>query len=117
MNKITLDKQYKTRSGLPVRIYAVDVDGNYSTHGAYLSDDGWNIESWDNSGNCYDDIEIDDLDLIEVGKYDHINTDDKVLVLDNVIDGTKLKGHFAGLTKNGKPKIWSSGSTSFSVRN
>jgi hypothetical protein len=118
-NKIDINKQYKTRSGLPVRIYSVDGGGGYSIHGAYLSDDGWNIESWDNDGNCYDDIGLDDLDLIEVGKYDHIKIDDKVLVWTNGEEYNKRKCHFAGLSSDGKnrPCVWDGRRTSFTEGN
>lgn len=67
MNKIDINKQYKTRSGLPVRIYAVDVDDDfYNVHGSYNKDGLCHIEAWSNTGK-YDNGFKHDLDLIEVG--------------------------------------------------
>lgn len=58
-----------------------------------------------------------DGDLIEVGKYDHINIDDRVICWnkDNLKD--KVTGHFAGLTIGGRPRIYGGGRTSFTVKN
>lgn len=64
-NKIDINKQYKTRSGLLVRIYAVDGYGEYSIHGSYFDNDGWNCITWHESGYCYENGLNDDLDLIE----------------------------------------------------
>lgn len=43
-------KQYKTRSGLPVRIYATDSGGNYPVHGAILKNGRWVQHSWTSEG-------------------------------------------------------------------
>jgi len=125
MNKIDITKQYKTRSGLPVRIYAVDVKNTDDeiVHGAYFENRSWFVASWNEYG-IFNTISTHQnfLDLIEVGKYDHINIDDKVLVWYDesntklIHNNEKFKGHFAGLTKDGKPKIWGSGATSFTAK-
>lgn len=48
--KIEVGKTYKTRGGLPVRIYAVDGYGIYPIHGAILRDYGWEICKWTSDG-------------------------------------------------------------------
>jgi len=48
-------KEYKTRDGRMVRIYATDAGGDYPIHGAILSPDtrnGWICESWDKDGKA-----------------------------------------------------------------
>ena len=37
---ISKDKQYKTRDGREVRVYATDGAGEFPIHGAVLNDDG-----------------------------------------------------------------------------
>lgn len=43
---IELGKQYKTRDGREVRIYAVDGGGHKPIHGAIREGDGWFAASW-----------------------------------------------------------------------
>jgi hypothetical protein len=47
---IDKDKQYKTRDGREVRIYATDAGGLYPVHGAIKRDDGWSMDSWTSQG-------------------------------------------------------------------
>ena len=58
-------KQYRTRQGLPVRIYAVDGDDEMPIHGAVLTAHGWKVNSWQRSGKWLDGGN-DGADLIEV---------------------------------------------------
>jgi len=63
---ISLDKQYKTKDGIEVRIYAVDGDGDYPIHGAYRDIVGnWNMAVWTreglfngHDGHCLNLVEI-----------------------------------------------------------
>ena len=62
---IDKNKQYTTRSGLPVRIYATDCGGGYPVHGAILKDGVWLLESWTITGVIL--VGCENLgDLIEV---------------------------------------------------
>ena len=61
---ISKDKQYRTRNGLEVRIYATD-GAKGKIHGAMLSDEGWEHRTWDASGRIML-CEPHDYDLIEV---------------------------------------------------
>ena len=47
---IDITKTYATRSGLPVRIYAVDGCGVYPVHGASRSSAGWEDQKWSDTG-------------------------------------------------------------------
>ncbi len=62
---ISIDKQYKTRDGKEVRIYAVDGIGPYCVHGAVNTLLGWKPCSWDEEGDR-GSIREDPLDLVEV---------------------------------------------------
>lgn len=68
--KIEMGKEYQTRSGAEVKIYAVDVpdSSGYTVHGVIHEDDGdWNMQCWRADGHCWDDG-TDDLDLVEKPK-------------------------------------------------
>ncbi len=64
---IEMGKQYRTRDGREVRIYAVDGAAPYVIHGAMLvPDSGWVRGSWDANGCWINGIEGSSCDLIEV---------------------------------------------------
>jgi hypothetical protein len=63
---IELGKQYKTRDGREVRIYAVDGAEMFPVHGAIKLDDaGWELVAWRSDGRIGGWQETDS-DLIEV---------------------------------------------------
>lgn len=47
---ISMDKQYRTRDGREVRIYAVDGSSNLPIHGAIKFDNGWKSSCWNPDG-------------------------------------------------------------------
>ena len=60
---IDINKQYRTRDGREVRIYATDGRGIYPVHGAVKVEDGWTPYTWKEVGvegvsNVNDLIEI-----------------------------------------------------------
>lgn len=60
---ISKDKQYQTKCGYEVRIYATDAGGYYPIHGAYFFDGQWVQCQWSKSGgHSYNP----DLNLVEV---------------------------------------------------
>jgi hypothetical protein len=61
---IDITKQYKTRDGREVRIYAVDGCGSVPVHGAILNTYGWEPYQWINDGRSY--LQDGPEDLIEV---------------------------------------------------
>lgn len=62
---IDKNKQYTTRSGLPVEIYVTDRGGVYPVHGVVLEGDTWCPRSWTSEGNLIAG-HLTDFDLIEV---------------------------------------------------
>lgn len=62
--KIELGKQYRTRDGREVRIYAVDGKDEWSVHGAIKNPNGWHSTIWMADGT-WCEIETP-IDLIEV---------------------------------------------------
>ncbi len=62
---ISKDKQYKTREGEEVRIYATDGYGSFPIHGAILRDDGWEDQNWKDDGG-FNGSREHPLDLIEI---------------------------------------------------
>ena len=66
MDKTSKDKQYKTRDGREVRIYATDGLGVFPIHGAVKNQEGWTSFKWCEDGmHLGSDIETG-YDLIEV---------------------------------------------------
>ena len=62
---ISKDKQYTTRDGREVRIYAIDGIGKFPIHGAVLTDEGWDETTWREDGR-FGGNEGTHLDLIEI---------------------------------------------------
>ena len=62
---ISKDKQYTTKDGEEVRIYAIDGKGAFPIHGAVLTDEGWEENTWQEDGG-FSSNEGTHLDLIEI---------------------------------------------------
>ena len=63
---ISMDKQYRTRDGQKVRIYAVDGEFLQEIHGAVCHNNKWTAVQWYGGGNYYTHGTPSCLDLIEV---------------------------------------------------
>lgn len=60
-------KQYRTRDGREVRIYATDGDGEWPVHGAVAMFPGrWVVRAWMDDGSAASHHQINSCDLIEV---------------------------------------------------
>lgn len=59
---IDLEKQYRTKNGREVRIYAIDGTETTSVHGAIKGENGWFITNWRSDGISG----FPDYDLVEV---------------------------------------------------
>lgn len=80
---ISMDKKYKTRSGLPVRILCVDRKYDvYPVVGLFLDNDKEYCNYWGHSGCNYSDGSESSLDLIEVSPYEDFKVDDLCVVSD-----------------------------------
>ena len=65
---ISMDKEYVTSDGCPVRIYATDVEDTYSVHAAYYENGKWWMQNYTKHGQISVEGPDDDLDLIEKPK-------------------------------------------------
>ena len=63
---ISMDKEYKTREGLEVRVYATDGAGPYPVQGAIKRSDGWVCATWLSDGHVRRLGKEDRDDLVEV---------------------------------------------------
>jgi hypothetical protein len=63
---IEMGKQYRTRDGREVRIYATDGNSEYQVHGATNEKGVWHVREWTSKGWWRVGIGDDGLDLIEV---------------------------------------------------
>ena len=77
--EITLDKKYKTVSGLEVKIYSVGNGGVYPVHGAIKLDSVWRISNWLSDGINSKDYDSE-FSLVEVSPYEDLKIDDPVYV-------------------------------------
>ena len=50
---IDIKKNYRTRDGREVRIYATDGRGEFQIHGAIKTDIGWSCSEWKLNGQSY----------------------------------------------------------------
>jgi hypothetical protein len=64
---ISKDKEYQTRDGREVRIYATDGGGDYPVHGAYFNGAQWISGMWSKKGEYFLDGNTP-MDLIEKPK-------------------------------------------------
>lgn len=63
---IDIKKQYRTRDGREVRIYAVDGGGPWPVHGAIKTDGVWSATSWTLDGHTHFNNPMCAYDLVEV---------------------------------------------------
>jgi len=115
MNKISMDKKYKTRNGeFEAKPLIINMnDGNYSVACLLteLKNGNQHIAKFSEYGGFYCSDDVSGFDLIEVSPYADIPIDAKVLVWNG--KGDKIKRHFAGISDTGNPMAFDSGTTSF----
>jgi hypothetical protein len=105
---IDITKKYQTRSGLPVRIYAVDGGGICPVHGAIKDDGGWYDDRW-RVGGSYTDGGVDDPRDLVIAKswrawkegegpvrlmYRNKTSADRVTLIGKVVDGESRLWYF-----------------------
>lgn len=108
---IRMNKKYKTRSGLPVRVLCNDAGGKYPIV-ALISVDGNPPVAFRFCGDgSYTSKAHHELDLVEVSPNEDFKIDDPVMISDDSISW--FKRYFAGVAPNGKAKAFCSGTTSW----
>jgi len=64
-DEIDINKQYRTKRGREVKIYATDCGGSHPIHGAILKNGEWHVVCWTKKGLLYNEMVSTD-DLVEV---------------------------------------------------
>ena len=120
---IDLSKQYRTISGKRVALYAIEqinrIDlgsGQPVTFviGTIKNSQGQveMITSWGLEGN-WTGAGCSSYNLVEANAYADFEVDAKVIVW-STSQSTRYRRYFAGISPEGKPMTWGSGTTSFS---
>ena len=113
---ISVDKNYRTRSGTIVHIYAIHPDQKLEqVHGALVYPDFIQMQTWDINGRFTEKSDEESiLDLVEVSPYADWKIDDKVVVWDNKL--FIFDRHFAGVDeKSGDIIVYPEGRTSWTT--
>lgn len=63
---IDITKQYRTREGYEVRLYADNCGGDFPIHGAYREHNLWRMNTWTIKGLYWNHDEESEYDLVEV---------------------------------------------------
>ena len=109
---IEMNKKYKTRSGLPVRILCNDIKcATYTVIAAVYEQEGCEFTISVSSTGAYIEDEESPLDLIEVPPYDDFKEDDLCVVW-NGEDKKKFR-YFHKVNSRGKALCFCFGKTSF----
>ena len=110
-NKISMDKKYRTRSGIAIRrILCVDRGG--SVYPVVAETEGGTILFSTEHGYQGSAGDTSSYDLIEVSPYEDFKIDDKVMVSNN--ETFWVRAHFAGVNSEGLPTAFKRGATSWS---
>ena len=107
---IEIGKKYRTRSGIEVRILAVDLDNEEYTVAGFIKGSG--VYTYTSEGQFAIPYSQKPEDLVEVCEWDDFKIDDKVMVRRNNYD-TWHKQYFAGVNEDGKPTAFLDGRTSW----
>jgi hypothetical protein len=109
ITSISMSKKYRTVSGKPVELLAVNanVDSSYNVIGICNG----SVATWDKEGHYIGSHSA--MSLVEISEYDDFKVDDPVMVRDYFEDDWE-KRYFAGINKEGKPTTFVDGSTSWS---
>lgn len=108
-NKISMDKKYRTRSGITIR-RVLCTDGAASYYPVVAETVEGRIVQYDTRGNAAGGAYS--LDLIEVSPYEDFKIDDPVMVKVNSCAGW-YRRYFAGIAPDGKPMAFVSGCDSW----
>ena len=107
---ISMDKVYKTKSGLPVRVICVDAITSCPVLALIKqTQDAEQLHSYAPDGQHY---YKSDYDLVEYNPLNDFKLDDPIMVRLRIADPWVYR-HFAGI-ENGKPTTFINGLTSFS---
>lgn len=115
--EISMDKQYRTRSGKNVVIYTTDRkhDGGFTVVGGIVEDNGeHSVEYWKSDGSVLNNGVENQYDLIEYNPTQDLKLDQPIWVR-NSPTGRWVPRHFASVDVRGKVMCWDDGCTSFTA--
>lgn len=115
--KISMDKQYRTRSGENVVIYTTDRkhNGGFTVVGGIVEGNGeHSVEYWRGDGRVLSSGVENRHDLIEYNPAQDLKLDQPIWVR-NSPRGCWFPRHFASVDERGKVMCWDDGCTSFTV--
>lgn len=116
--KISMDKQYRTRSGKNVVIYTTDRkhDGGFTVVGGIVEDNGeHSVEYWKSDGSVLGSGVENRYDLIEYNPAQDLKLDQPIWVR-NSPTGRWVPRHFANVDERGRVMCWDAGATSHSCK-
>lgn len=116
MNKIDINKQYRTVSGNKVEILKVEVANLYWSVAALItSPTGVQyLETYHDDGRVRLDKQPSQHDLVELSPFDQFKIDDLVMVRDYDNEPWNHR-YFAGVDEKGRAKAWKNGQTSWTI--
>lgn len=119
MNKISMDKKYKTANGLPARV--ICIDRNHKSFPVIalvtIPTQGGTVEShsvYTAYGKYWYDGPADENDLVEITEFDEFKIDDPVMVRYDE-NSPWVRRYFAGVDEHGKAQTWIDGMTSWTA--
>jgi hypothetical protein len=98
--KVTMSKEYRTRSGKPVEVLAVDLKGLYPV--IYKCEGYAHYTYHDGRTTNYTES---DYDLVEVSEFEDFKINDWVMVK-FIPSPIWVRAHFAGVNSTGKPLVF-----------
>lgn len=116
MNKIDINKQYRTISGDKVEILKTGVSNRYWSVAALITnDDGVQyLEAYSDDGHVRLDKQPSQNDLVEISPYEDFKIDEPVMVR-QYDTSTWSRRYFAGVDEKGRAKAWNFGVTSWTA--
>lgn len=115
MNKIDLNKKYRTVGGDKVEIFKIDLVAQYPVLAVITRQNGTQATmTYTEDGFMHTCLHYCDDNLVEILPYEDFKIDEPVMVR---VNNTSCwhRRYFAGVAPNGKAKTWDMGRTSWTV--
>ena len=114
---IKMNKFYKTRNGLKVKIISTNLKNDFPVVAILIDRDGSEIiRQYTETGKYYDESIHHNFDLVEYNPAKDLKVDDRILVKDKSCI-VWYPRHFSHIGKNGKVYTFDGGCTSFTAVN
>lgn len=115
MDKIDLNKKYRTIGGDKVEIFKIDMVAQYPVLAVITRQSGTQATmTYTEDGFIHTSQHYCNDNLIEIPPYEDFKIDEPVMVRANNTSCWQRR-HFAGVAPNGKAKIWDGGRTTWTA--